>query len=38
LAFLGAYTVCERVAQEHILTFPFLIAALTQAEERESHC
>jgi hypothetical protein len=37
LAFLGAYAVCKRVAQEHVLTSPFFITALTQAGERESH-
>jgi type VI protein secretion system component VasF len=37
LAFLGAYTVYKHVAQEHVLTPPSFIAALTQAGKRESH-
>jgi hypothetical protein len=37
-AFLGAYIVCEHVTQERVLTPSFFIAALTQTEERESHC
>jgi hypothetical protein len=37
-AFLGAYAVCEHVAQERVLTPLFFIAALTQARERESYC
>jgi hypothetical protein len=38
LAFLGAYIVCGRVAQEHVLTSLSFIAALTRAKECGSYC